>query len=155
VKRTSHLNIILTFAALRSILISQNIKGRIVNRMRLITSIFKIFISLLLITALTTFINAPASQAVVRTVAGTVTKVSDGDSIQVVTPEQTKLKVRLYGIDAPETAKISDHSGDINKVEPYAEESTRALTGKVKGCAGKAGRHRFRQNTGAWCAWSG
>jgi endonuclease YncB( thermonuclease family) len=43
----------------------------------------------------------------IRTVTGTVTKVSDGDTIQVITPERTKLTVRLYGMDAPETPKIN------------------------------------------------
>lgn len=108
-KGTSGLIIILTFVALPSILISKNSKGRLVNTMRLKTSFLKTFISLLLITALTALINIPTCRAVMRTIAGTVTKVSDGDSIQVTTPEQTKLKVRLYGIDAPETPKISQH----------------------------------------------
>jgi endonuclease YncB( thermonuclease family) len=71
-----------------------------------------------------------------RTVAGTgtVTKVSDGDSIQIITPEQTKLKVRLYGIDAPETPKVSQRTGEGNKPgQPYGEESWKALAGKVMG----------------------
>ena len=54
--------------------------------------------------------------------------------IQVVTPEQTRLKVRLYDIDAPEAAKINAHSCQINKAgKLYGEESRRALAGKVKG----------------------
>jgi micrococcal nuclease len=40
-----------------------------------------------------------------RTVTATITKISDGDTVQAITPEGTKLKVRLYGIDAPETHK--------------------------------------------------
>jgi hypothetical protein len=51
----------------------------------------------------------------IRTVNGTVTKVSDGDTIHVTTPEKTKLTVRLYGIDAPETPKINQHTGHINQ----------------------------------------
>lgn len=39
--------------------------------------------------------------AVIRTVEGTVMRVSDGDTITVVTAEGTKVKTRLYGIDAP------------------------------------------------------
>jgi micrococcal nuclease len=34
----------------------------------------------------------------------TVVKVSDGDTVQDETPEGTKLKIRLYGIDVPEIA---------------------------------------------------
>jgi endonuclease YncB( thermonuclease family) len=37
--------------------------------------------------------SAPARP--IRTVEGTVTKVTDGDTIQVVTPEQTKIKVYI------------------------------------------------------------
>jgi endonuclease YncB( thermonuclease family) len=63
-----------------------------------------------------------------RTVTGTVTKVSDGDTIHLTTPEQTKLKIRLYGIDAPETAKINNRTGQVNKLaQPYREESWKAL----------------------------
>lgn len=39
-----------------------------------------------------------------RSLHVTVVKVSDGDTVQGETPEGTKLKIRLYGIDAPETA---------------------------------------------------
>jgi len=48
---------------------------------------------------------ASAYAATIRTVTGTVTKVSDGDTIHVKTPEQTKLTVRLYGVDAPRRLK--------------------------------------------------
>jgi len=70
--------------------------------------------------------------ATIRTVTGTVTKVSDGDTIHVTTPELTKLKVRLYGIDAPETSKINQRTGRINKPgQPYGEESWKALEIKI------------------------
>ena len=70
----------------------------------------------------------------IRTVTGTVTKVSDGDSIHVTTPEQTILKVRLYGIDAPETPKINRRTGQISVPgQPYGSESWKALEGKVMG----------------------
>ena len=60
------------------------------------------------------FGHAQASQTVIRTVAGAVSKVADGDLIQITTSEQTKIKVRLYGIDAPETPKINHRSGRVN-----------------------------------------
>ena len=89
---------------------------------------------LLLITALTIFLIIPSSTATIRTVTGTVTKVSDGDTIHLTTPEQTKLKVRLYGIDAPETDKINNHTGRISKPgQPYGEESWKALENKIMG----------------------
>lgn len=95
---------------------------------------FKTIIFLFLISGLTTLISIPATHAAMRTVTGTVTKVSDGDTIHVTTPEQTKLRVRLYGIDAPETPKINAHSGQINKPgQPHGEESWKALEGKIMG----------------------
>ena len=96
---------------------------------RFTTSIF-----LLLIAALTIFINAYASQNIIRTVTGTVTKVSDGDTIHITTPEQTKLKVRLYGIDAPETPKINRQSGKVHQPgQPFSEEAQKALKDKIMG----------------------
>lgn len=100
--------------------------------MRFKTLYFSTFISLLFIASLTIFVHPPVSPAAMRTVTGTVTKVSDGDSIQVTTPEQTKLKVRLYGIDAPETPKMSQRTGEVNKLgQPHGNESWKALEGKI------------------------
>jgi len=80
-----------------------------------------------------------SAHAVIRTVTGTVTKVSDGDTIQITTPEQTKLKVRLYGIDAPETTKINKRTGQISKPgQPYGKESWQALRNKIMGKQVKA-----------------
>jgi len=41
----------------------------------------------------------------IRTVEGIVKKVNSGDTIEVTISNGTKLKVRLYGIDAPETGQ--------------------------------------------------
>ena len=102
--------------------------------MRVKTLYFKIFVSLLLIASLTTSIITTIGHAAIRTVIGTVTKVSDGDSIQITTAEQTKLKVRLYGIDAPETPKINHRTGQVNKPgQPYGGESWKALENKIMG----------------------
>lgn len=92
-------------------------------------AIFIVFACVFLIVTL-----AHASQNIIRTVTGTVTKVSDGDTIQVVTPEQTKLKIRLYGIDAPETPKINRQSGQVHQPgQPFSEESWKALKDKIMG----------------------
>jgi len=53
------------------------------------------------------FLLMSPSYAVIRTVEGTVSRVSDGDTVQVITAEGTKLRVRLYGCDAPETEKVN------------------------------------------------
>lgn len=66
------------------------------------------------------------AQGPVRTVEGYVTRVVDGDTINV-NSDGTKLKIRLYGIDAPETKK-SNKEG-----QPYGEEAWRSLVDKVNG----------------------
>ena len=82
---------------------------------------------------LSTLTLASASE-LIRTVTGTVTKVSDGDTIHITTPEQTKLKVRLYGIDAPETPKINRQSGKVHHPgQPFSEEAQKALKDKLMG----------------------
>jgi len=76
--------------------------------------------------------SIPTSKAAIRTVTGTVTKITDGDTIHLTTPEQTKLKIRLYGIDAPETDKINNKTGRVNiPGQPYGEESMNALANKI------------------------
>jgi len=54
-----------------------------------------------------------------------IVKVSDGDTLQGETPEKTKLKIRLYGIDAPEIAH-----GNIPG-QPMGEESLVALKNRL------------------------
>ena len=39
-----------------------------------------------------------------RSLSATVERVSDGDTVVAITANQTKLRIRLLGIDAPETA---------------------------------------------------
>lgn len=61
-----------------------------------------------------------------RTVAGIVRAVYDGDTILLISGS-SRLKIRLYGIDAPETAK-PDKAG-----QPFGEAAKRALTSKILG----------------------
>ena len=68
----------------------------------------------------------------IRTEEGVVRHVADGDTVNVITNEGTKLKVRLYGIDAPEIQHINKRTGVVSKPgQPYGEEVYRALEGKV------------------------
>ena len=68
----------------------------------------------------------------IRTVEGTVTKVSDGDTIHVTDSLGTKVKVRFYGIDCPETEKSNKRTGHVSKPgQPYGEEAFDALRGKI------------------------
>jgi len=88
-----------------------------------------IILSLFLLAANIAFAREP-----IRTITGTVTKVSDGDTITVHTPEQTKLKVRLYGIDAPETEKSINRTGQTSKLgQPLGEDSKLHLISLVLG----------------------
>jgi endonuclease YncB( thermonuclease family) len=106
------------------------------NAMRIKIFFIKGFLILCLFAGLATLFFASLSSArePIRTVTGTVTKVSDGDTIHVTTPEKTKLRVRVYGIDAPETPKINQRTGRVNKPgQPYGEESWKALEGKIMG----------------------
>lgn len=96
--------------------------------------LFRTFILLFIILFLANCASIPTSKAAIRTVTGTITKVTDGDTVHLTTPEQTKLKIRLYGIDAPETDKINNKTGRVNKPgQPYGEESMNALTNKIMG----------------------
>ena len=69
----------------------------------------------------------------IRTIEGTVSKITDGDTIHVTDSLGTKVKVRFYGIDAPETEKSNKRTRHISKVgQPYGEEAYRALQGKLQ-----------------------
>ena len=74
------------------------------------------------------------SFSILRTVEGTVTNVSDGDSLKLATVEGTALKVRLYGIDAPELERLNRTTGMVAKPgQPYGNEACQALRSKVLG----------------------
>ncbi|EHP85846.1 nuclease (SNase domain protein) [Geobacter metallireducens RCH3] len=66
-----------------------------------------------------------------RIIEGEVVKVVDGDTI-TIDSEGTRVKVRLYGIDAPETEKINRKTGVVTKPgQPFGEEAFHALADKV------------------------
>lgn len=52
---------------------------------------------------------------------GKVVGVTDGDTIKILTPERHQVKVRLYGIDAPE------------KKQPYGTAAKRYLSDLIAG----------------------
>jgi endonuclease YncB( thermonuclease family) len=62
-----------------------------------------------------------------RIIDGMVKAVYDGDTVLLTTREESRLKVRLYGIDAPETRK-PDKAG-----QPYGEVARRTLMYKIMG----------------------
>jgi endonuclease YncB( thermonuclease family) len=62
-----------------------------------------------------------------RTIDGMVRAVYDGDTVLLATREESRLKVRLYGIDAPETTKPNTPG------QPFGEVSKRTLMYKIMG----------------------
>lgn len=90
-----------------------------------------IFVIVVLLVSVILASSAPALVPI-RTVFCTVTKVSDGDTVTVLTAEQTKLKVRLYGIDAPETERINHRTGIVSKSgQPFGEEAQSYLASLI------------------------
>ena len=63
----------------------------------------------------------------IRTIDAVVTRVVDGDTLVAETNNGTKLKVRLYGIDAPELARAGKPG------QPFARESSQYLSAHVRG----------------------
>jgi hypothetical protein len=57
---------------------------------------------------------SPATAKPLRIEEGIVERVADGDTVTVITPNQTKLRIRMLGIDAPETPKGTKFPG-----QPY------------------------------------
>jgi micrococcal nuclease len=81
----------------------------------------------LLLAVCTLLFLASADCHAARTIEGLVRAVYDGDTILLVTRESSQIKARLYGIDAPETAK-PDRPG-----QPFGEPAKRALRSKIIG----------------------
>jgi micrococcal nuclease len=55
-------------------------------------------------------------------------EVADGDILTIITSNQTKLRIRLFGIDAPETPKGTKYPG-----QPYGTEAEAYLKQLVEG----------------------
>jgi Micrococcal nuclease (thermonuclease) homologs len=62
-----------------------------------------------------------------NTIAGFVRAVYDGDTVLLATASNNRLKVRLYGVDAPETRK-PDKPG-----QPFGDVARRTLMYKIMG----------------------
>lgn len=79
------------------------------------------FIAIFASASIALFLIAVPSFPLPRTVEGKVTKVADGDTLTVLTRDGTRIKVRLYGIDAPEI-RHEEMPG-----QPYGEGAKSAL----------------------------
>ncbi len=105
---------------------------------RLVQSKRTLFVAVAVVLAVAWIVSMllPLAQAgtIERAVSAVVVRVSDGDTIHVVTHDQTKLRVRLYGIDAQETEKSNQRKGQISKPgQPYGERAKSALAEKIDG----------------------
>lgn len=86
----------------------------------------------ILVSLLLSAVHSADAKQPIRTIEGTVTKVSDGDTLQVTDALGTKVKVRFYGMDAPETEKSNKKTGKVSKPgQPYGEEAFQALRQKI------------------------
>jgi endonuclease YncB( thermonuclease family) len=86
----------------------------------------RLFIAMLL--SLLIVSNAHAKQYPIRMFEGTVTKVVDGNNVLITDANGTKLKVRLYGVDAPVTEIKSTKSGKESKNgQPFGANAYEAL----------------------------
>jgi micrococcal nuclease len=72
--------------------------------------------------------TSPVAITPQRVEEGVVARVADGDTGTVITATHTKLRLRLFGIDAPETPKGAKFSG-----QPYGKEAEAYLTRMVEG----------------------
>jgi micrococcal nuclease len=81
----------------------------------------------LLLAICTLLVLAATDGHAARTIEAVVQAVYDGDTILLVTRESNRFKTRLYGIDAPETAK-PDKSG-----QPFGAAAKKALRSKILG----------------------
>jgi len=101
----------------------------LINKLRAVTKLFsarnaqKITSIVLILQILLLAGTATAG----RTIEGMVRAVYDGDTVLLTTREESRLKVRLYGIDAPETKK-PDRPG-----QPFGDISRRTLMYKIMG----------------------
>ena len=67
------------------------------------------------------------SHASIWAVEGTTKRVADGDTVTVLTLDETTLRIRLHGIDAPEIRHGRKHA------QPCGDKAKRALEEKVLG----------------------
>jgi endonuclease YncB( thermonuclease family) len=72
--------------------------------------------------------TSPTGKTPQRIEEGIVEHVADGDTITVITPNQTKLRIRMFGIDTPETPKGNKFPG-----QPYGKEAEAYLKQLVEG----------------------
>lgn len=72
-------------------------------------------------------------------ISGQVIKISDGDTITILTQQREQVKVRLYGIDAPE------------KKQPYGQKSKQFLASLIAGQVVEIepkGKDRYKRTLG-------
>ena len=81
-----------------------------------------------LVIAFALALSAPAAADEPRTFEGKCVRVLDGDTIDVLIDGHDQQRVRLFGIDSPETRHGQDKPG-----QPYSQVARRTLGELVKG----------------------
>jgi Staphylococcal nuclease homologue len=72
--------------------------------------------------------TSPVGKPPQRIEEGMVERVADGDSLTVITANQTKLRIRILGIDAPKTPKGNKFPG-----QPFGQDAEAYLKQLVEG----------------------
>jgi endonuclease YncB( thermonuclease family) len=89
-----------------------------------------LLLTFILIPSSTVPVGGSISSAVAaQTLVGRVTHVFDGDTLELADSTRRRVRVRLYGIDAPETGRRGETG------QPGGREARRALQVKVSGLA--------------------
>ncbi len=95
---------------------------------------FRILSTSFCILALPILLPPKEVQPFTRTAEGIVFEVTDGDTIKLETKEGTKLKIRFYGLDAPESPKFNRKTGQISKPgQAFGKEAGDVLASKILG----------------------
>lgn len=81
----------------------------------------------LLIIVVAVITSGPARANPTAPLTGIVTRILDGDTLILRTPTEASLKIRLWGIDAPEITKKQEPG------QPHGEAAAKALADKVAG----------------------
>lgn len=96
----------------------------------------KLFLNILMVLLVVGFYSIATAKKQYVDYNCTVTKVIDGDTIQVegnFSDGSNVHLVRLYGIDAPEISKYSKKGKLLKKGQPFGEESYKTLSEKILG----------------------
>ena len=91
-----------------------------------------------LLTFLAFIVSAPPAHSATNVLGRFVQRVADGDTVTLVTHDGAKLRVRLYGIDAPEDG---DARGRVNRSPTGGHRLERGIRRSAEGNLPGSGRY--------------